>query len=67
MGQVSFGVLQFFTVSIIPPMLHTHGYLNIIIFRKTSKRGLGIFKHINALFQLLASIGQQSTAMLIST
>jgi hypothetical protein len=36
-GQVSYRVLQFFTVSIIPPMLHTHGYLNVIVCRMTSK------------------------------
>jgi len=49
MGQVSYRVLQFFTVSIIPPVLHTQNYLNIILFRMTSKRGLGIFKQSNAL------------------
>jgi len=37
MGQVSYRVLQFFTVSIIPPVLHIHGYLNIILFRMISK------------------------------
>jgi len=59
MGQVSYRVLQFFTVSIIPPMLHTHSsYLNIILFRMTNKRGMGIFKQSNA----LTVIGEQWTA-----
>jgi hypothetical protein len=41
MGQVSFRALRFSDVSEIPPMLHTHLYLNIAITRRTNVRNLG--------------------------
>jgi hypothetical protein len=41
LGQVSFRALRFSTVSEIPPMFHTHLYLNIAITRRTKGRNLG--------------------------
>jgi len=58
--QVSIPVLRFSHVSIIPPMLHTHLYLNITVIRRTSGRSLGSLRKHGS-FGYQGACGLQST------
>jgi hypothetical protein len=42
--DVNLQVLQFCPVSITPPMLPAHLYLNIVLIRRTSRQNIGNFK-----------------------
>jgi hypothetical protein len=44
LGQDFFCVLRFSPVSIIPPVLHTHTYVHVVLIRRTNGRSVGPFK-----------------------
>ena len=56
LGQGFFPILLFYTVNIIPPVLHTHFHLQAVITRRTNGWSLGTF-HKAVLFGKLRSIG----------
>jgi hypothetical protein len=59
-GQVLLPVLQFFPVSIIPPMLHAHVHLRVSLARRTNGRSLGTFQE-GMLFHISGSFGLKCT------
>ena len=59
LGEVFLGVLWFFPVSIIPPMLHNHLHLQAVLTKRTNGQRLGALKN-PTLIRKPESIGEKS-------
>jgi hypothetical protein len=62
LGQAFIWVLLFNPVNVIPPLLHTHLYLNVALTRRTRGRILGTVNYRNSV-PAVVSVGEKSALM----